>query len=83
MSGGLDVAIAAAERAFEIADAAVVMAEKAAVEFGRVAGELESWRGAAMLFYGFHNSVGGVCGCDRCVVVAGLLGVGVTSSMVE
>ncbi len=83
MSGDLEVAVAAAERAFEIADAAVLMAEEAAVGFGRMLDEMESWRGAAMLFYGYHNEMGRVCGCDRCVVVAGLLGVGVTSSMVE
>ena len=83
MSGDLAVAIAAAERAFEIADAAVIMAEEAAVEFGRVIDEMESWRSAAMLFYGYHNSDSRVCGCDRCVVVEGLLGVGVTSLMVE
>ena len=88
MSGDLDVAIAAAERAFEIADAAVVMAEEAAIKFGRVVGLVEQWKAAAMLFYEYHNGEftdWGThnCGCDRCVVVEGLLGVGVTSLMVE
>lgn len=79
----LSVAIAAAERAFEIADSAVQVAERAALDYGRVVGLVEQWRAAALLFFESHNGWGYECWCERCVPVRRLLGVGATSSMVE
>lgn len=84
MSGGdLAVAIAAAERAFEIAESAVKVAELAALEVGRVTGLADGWRDAAMRFFISHNGWSHQCFCERCVPVRRLLEVQATSSMVE
>ena len=79
----LSVAIAAAERAFEIADSAVQVAERAALDFGRVVDLANGWRDAAMRFFDSHNGWGHQCFCERCVPVRRMLEVQATSSMVE
>jgi hypothetical protein len=84
MSGDeMEVAMAAAGRAFQIASDAVEMAERCSEELGRVLDVFAGWRDAAMLFYASHNNWGYDCFCERCMPVRVLLDRQATSSMVE